>query len=238
MPSGQPAYRTFKCRCGKTVSGHLRKDQKWCSTQCYRSRPVTDKKWNRCKSCKEKCARTFCCIECHDDYQSRHKLHFKCLTCGEDFSRSPSVIRNHGYVPRYCSIPCRTACPVWRRNAAIQGNLVQQNQKTPNKLEVRGEEILKALGVDYRMQHLVDEKFVVDVLIGDKLVVQWDGDYWHGYRAPDDYRSLDARQVKRMTFDRSQDAYLRSKGYRVLRFWEHEVWKEEGKVREAIRNAI
>ena len=47
--------------------------------------------------------------------------------------------------------------------------------------------------------------------------------YWHGYRRGGDDRPLDARQARRVKYDRSQDAYMVKHGYRVVRFWEHQV---------------
>jgi very-short-patch-repair endonuclease len=117
---------------------------------------------------------------------------------------------------------------------AVTSCMAQQKKKGFNKLERVGNELLDSMGVDYKTQVLMCGKFLVDVLIPDKkIVIQWDGDYWHGYGGG---KSL--RQKKRARLDKSQDAYLCKAGYTVLRFWEHEVYKEANKVSENIRTAL
>lgn len=83
--------------------------------------------------------------------------------------------------------------------------------------------ILDRCGFEFLEQVLIANKFTVDALVAGKLIVQWDGDYWHGYRAIGDLRPLDTRQARRAMLDKSQDAYMAKAGFTVLRFWEHEV---------------
>ena len=95
------------------------------------------------------------------------------------------------------------------------------------------------MGIEYKRQSLVANKFTVDAeILEKKIIIQWDGDYWHGYRANGDSSPLEARQAKRAALDKSQDAYMRKMGYVVVRFWEHEVFNQPEKVREAIKSAI
>lgn len=179
----------------------------------------------------------FCSVSCHDNYQSRNRLAYRCKTCGAAFQWSPSRVKIHN--PTYCSMPCRTACPDWKTNAVIAGNLKQQQSKEPTRLEQAGAAILRRSGIAFDEQVLIAGKFVVDALLRNtKIVVQWDGAYWHGYRANGDSRPLDARQKKRSALDRSQDAYMRASGFVVLRFWDHEVFNSQERVIEAIQIAI
>jgi very-short-patch-repair endonuclease len=119
----------------------------------------------------------------------------------------------------------------------IEGNLVQQNNKSPNKLEVAECRLLDTLKIEYLAQVLICKKFVVDVLIPElNIVIQWDGDYWHGYDG-----IKDARQKKRCNLDKSQDAYMKKAGYTVIRFWEHDVKDAKDivikKIQETVTNA-
>jgi very-short-patch-repair endonuclease len=128
---------------------------------------------------------------------------------------------------------CRNACPDWKRNAVIAGNLAQQRRQKPTSLEENGSAILRELGLSFSTQVLISDKFVVDAVVdGTSLVIQWDGDYWHGYRNPG------PRQTKRMNLDRSQDAYMRKCGYTVLRFWEHDVSQSKEMVKDSIRKTL
>lgn len=90
------------------------------------------------------------------------------------------------------------------------------------------------MAIGYATQVLVCEKFTVDVLLHDsKIVIQWDGGYWHGFGG-----AKDDRQRKRQNLDRSQDAYMTKAGYTVLRFWEHEVHKQPDDVSKRIAASI
>lgn len=159
----------------------------------------------------------YCSKQCHVLHQGLNKNTWVCKICHKEFKWSAS--RGKG---KYCSIDCRNKCPEWKLNAVIAGNIKQQNNKGYTKLELKGYNILDGLGIDYRKQAIINGKFTVDVLVEDKkLVIQWDGDYWHGWSGLG--KTLDNRQLKRMSLDKSQDAYLIACGYTVIRFWEHEV---------------
>ncbi|MBF6612175.1 MAG: DUF559 domain-containing protein [Chloroflexi bacterium] len=88
----------------------------------------------------------------------------------------------------------------------------------PNHVERQGYSLLNDLGVEYVRQHLVGNKFCVDAFVPCvKLVIQFDGDYWHGN--PAFFPNPDARQRKRMIIDKSQDAYMATCGFTVCRIW-------------------
>ena len=230
---------TANCEsCGKyfrSVGRGKSARAKFCSKACFGASRAF-RRWVPCLVCQTGLAlepRIYCSTACHDVHQSRNKQSFVCKTCGGDFKWSPSRTKNQN--PTYCSIACRTACPDWRRNVVIAGNVIQSRRATPSKLEVAGERILRDLGVKFSTQVLIDDRFLVDAYIPSaNLVVQWDGGYWHGYRAPGDERPLDNRQRKRCNLDRSQDAYMTKHGYVVLRFWEHEVQRNPAAVQADI----
>lgn len=245
----QYKLRSFTCAgCGKFVEKRCPPDSRYCSPDCYRSSPRPRRKtgfFTACAQCGEeiyvqnsaKRERNFCSTSCHDAYQGRKKTVHVCKVCGAEFKWSPSRTKSQN--PTYCSIECRNKCPEWKAKAVIAGNLVQQHSKELSRLEKAGAEIVASLAVPFSEQVLIAGKFTVDaVLTGKNIVIQWDGDYWHGYRADNDNRTLDARQQKRVDLDRSQDAYMAKCGYRVLRFWEHEVFNQPEMVREAIARAI
>ncbi len=235
--------RTIVCaRCGKTSTKRRRDGQRFCSLECYRASPKPERKTGSERQCGT-CGKAiwvrpsaekpvnYCSVACFNKAQSK-KIQYACKVCGSLFTWSPSRVKQHD--PTYCSVACRTVCPEWKRNAAIAGNLAQQNAKKPTSLELAGCALLDALGVEYQTQVLICDKFTVDVLVPERnLVIQWDGDYWHGYGG-----AKDERQKKRVQLDKSQDAYMRKAGYTVLRFWEHEVKQEGDSVSENIRKAI
>lgn len=245
----QYKLRSFTCSgCGKFVEKRCPHGSKYCSPECYRSSPRANRKTGfdtNCVQCgtaiyvqrSAKRTRNFCSTACHDAYQGRAKTVHSCKVCGSEFKWSPSRTKTQN--PTYCSIACRNKCPEWKEKAVIAGNLAQQHSKYMTRLELAGSDILSMIGHPFSEQVLIAGKFTVDaVLTGKNIVIQWDGDYWHGYRAANDNAPLDARQEKRVALDKSQDAYMEKCGYRVLRFWEHEVFNQPESVREAIARAI
>jgi very-short-patch-repair endonuclease len=226
--------RKFKCiGCGKEVE--LRRAENktnYCSINCYRSSKRPNRKTGK-EICCEYCGASvykpkgqlkknnFCSTDCANKWQGRNKIEFICKVCGEKFTWSKS--RGEA---KYCSIECRNKSEDWKINACIQGNLVQQNKKGLNKLELAGRKILQNLGIKFNEQVLMFNKFLVDVLIKDKpIIIQWDGEYWHN-------------KPKRKQLDESQDAYLNKCGYKVLRFTDREIRNNRQKVYDNIQRAI
>jgi very-short-patch-repair endonuclease len=84
--------------------------------------------------------------------------------------------------------------------------------------------ILRALGIPFRQQVWIDGR-PVDVLIGDRLIIQLDG-FAHHADAVSRRRDIEA------------DARLRLRGYTVLRFDYHQVFFQVELVQEIVRTAI
>jgi len=224
--------RTITCiNCGKIVTDHMRESQRYCSLECYRMAPRPKRKTGNefpCAVCgvtvyipaARIAQQHFCSLAHANEWQGRNKTEHVCKTCGETFRWSPS--RSKAYNITYCSLPCRNADPE-RREMLIAMN-VKQQRMSPNHIEIAGYAILDGLGVAYEPQHLIGGKFCVDAFLPDhQLVVQFDGDYWHGN--PDSFPEPDNRQRKRMKLDISQDAYMSACGYRVVRFWASDITK-------------
>lgn len=241
--------RTITCiKCGKRHTARMPKGRKFCSEICKNTAKRPQRKTGKninCFQCgKEKYVaksgvkdKNFCSRSCANIYQARDKIEFNCKTCKNKFYWSKSRIKNNN--PTYCSIDCRNKDDEWIKNASIKANLCQQNKKGLNKLELLGKTLLEQLNVEYDEQILVAEKFLVDVIIPKhNLIIQWDGDYWHGHPSKLKNGIPDSRQKKRMALDKSQDAYLEKCGYKILRFWEHEVIEEVKNNNGNIKNTI
>ena len=92
-------------------------------------------------------------------------------------------------------------------------------------------------GIAFQPQILVCNKFLVDALLKDApVIVQIDGDYWHG--KPEKYPNPDRRQRKRMALDKSQDAYLAKCGFRVVRVWGSELQHDPAILITRIQQAL
>lgn len=247
---GQQGYkiRTIVCAgCGKTHTGHLRPQQRYCSAACYRRSPHPNHERRFDTACawcgkalrihehRKGRPRYFCDKACADAWQGRHKTAHTCIICGVEFRWSPSRTASGKYNVKYCSLACRDADP--ERKAMLVHMNQRQAHTRINGLERRGYELLDEVGSRYIKQHLIGDKFCVDAFLPDHgLVIQFDGDYWHGN--PDRFPDPDERQQKRMRRDTSQDAYMTACGYEVLRFWEHEVKRSPDAVITQLRAAV
>ena len=236
--------------CNKEFKKRCKSDTKYCSKKCYDNskRPnVTYGKNVECNFCGKYVYKTkgslkksknfFCSTYCANKFQSRNKLNFTCKTCGKNFKWSKSRIKENN--PTYCTLECRNNDPEWIENACAKGNFIQQNKKGLNKLELLGRQILNELDLKFDEQVLIANKFLVDVFIKDyNLIIQWDGNYWHGHSSKLKNGVPDKRQNKRIKNDYSQNKYFKKCGFNVLRFWEHEVMNEIKQNDNYIKNSI
>jgi len=231
----QYKIRQFKCLgCNKVVKLRRQRDKlKYCSLECYRNSKRPNRKTGKIVKC-EWCGKEiykqkihlkykhhFCSTECANKYQARNKIEFVCKICGKKFRWSKS--RGEA---TYCSIKCRNKDKEWIKNACIKGNLVQQKKKGLNKLELMGRKILQDLEIEFNEQVLMFDKFLVDVLLKDKpIIIQWDGKYWHS-------------KLKRKQLDKSQDAYLKKCGYKVIRITDVQVKNNLQEVYDYLKRTI
>jgi very-short-patch-repair endonuclease len=236
--------RTFTCAsCGASVTKRAKPDQSYCSLECYR----TGKRPTRCTGVHAPCAwcgeavyvpahrlgqtQYFCHPQHANLWQARNRPKSVCKMCGEEVQRPLS----HTKATTYCSLKCRDADPEYR--AKIVGALSNQQRLCPNKVEKAGYALLDLLGVPYLAQHLIAGKFCVDALLPEaKVVVQFDGNYWHGH--PEMFPALSARQRHRRKLDRSQDAYLKKCGYTVVRVWERDIKACPSEVESRLRSLL
>lgn len=232
--------RTLTCiSCGTVRTDHIRPHTRYCTLECYRRSTKPQRRTGRVETCLECSAKfyvprnrreaSFCSRLCAHTRQRRTKIPVQCLTCSTRIDCSPSRVR------RFCSIKCRdgNADYVARvRVASAAAAMV-----FPNRFERAAYAVLDSLGIFYTPQHVVSGKFTVDAFVPSaRLVVQFDGDYWHGN--PSQFETLDARQSKRVALDRSQDAYMAKIGLRVLRIWESEFRRDRQAVVEVIKARV
>lgn len=249
MAKGTEGYkiRTITCiSCGTTITGHLRPQQRYCSLECYRSSPRPKRKTGEDRTCAhcgagfyvpksriEKGEGQFCSIKCHNTNQGRNKTEHTCKMCGESFRWSPSRSASGNYRITYCSLACRDADPA-RREMLVAMQAIQQLGKM-TKTEALGYALLESMGVEYLRQTPFAVKFTPDAVIPSaRLVVQFDGDYWHDRKGA----STEPRIMRRVALDRSQDKYIRACGWDVVRLWESELRDNPELCRDRLSQAI
>ena len=239
---GIASRKMFTCEtCGAKSHGFRNRAKRWCSRPCA----AIARRTGQTRSCVQCRARfyvargraaegaRFCSNSCHNTWQGRHKTEHTCTICGSTFRWSPSRSRSGQYNITYCSLKCRDADPA-RREALIAMQVRQQLGRM-TKAERIGYGLLDSLGVEYQRQEPFAGKFVPDALVpASRLVVQFDGDYWHDRAGT----TTEPRIRRRVALDRSQDAYARACGWRVLRLWATDLRDDPNGCVERIRRHL
>lgn len=103
------------------------------------------------------------------------------------------------------------------RLSVIKNEILGNKRFSFTKPERTFYEALDKRKITYIPQYLLNNKFVVDAYLPDlNTLIQVDGDYWH---------NLERVQKK----DKSFNAYAKKCGFKVARFWEHEIYKNVNK---------
>jgi very-short-patch-repair endonuclease len=103
-------------------------------------------------------------------------------------------------------------------------NMQELNKKAQDNFVSSIEALLKVefdkRKLNYKEQVLLVDKFLVDFVVNDLIVVEADGCYYHGCKK---HRPKSVIGKKRAGIDRGISAYLTKCGYKVFRFWEHDI---------------
>jgi len=121
-----------------------------------------------------------------------------CLLCGKDFMVSPC--RKQSGKTQFCSKRCGN---FWK-------NLHMKRKDTNIELLIENE--LKKRNLQYEKQKPIETIGIVDFLLPGKIIIQCDGDYWHG-----------KKKVKNR--DSNQDFLYGFKGYQIFRLGESRIKK-------------
>ncbi len=97
--------------------------------------------------------------------------------------------------------------------------LEMSEKKTWPELEF--EKILIEIGVDFRTQEIVGGKIFDFYIPSSNLLVEIDGDYWHGN--PEKYKRPNKMQNTNRKNDKRKDLIAESNGYKISRVWESDL---------------
>lgn len=211
-------YCSYEC-FGKSIRTRLR------SVCCHCGKEFERKPFHLTRS-----KQSFCSKECFDAKQRNGRKDQVCKVCGRTFSHRGR--RTY----QYCSSRCMFS------DSSVLARMAEQHRKQLrkiglNKLEVAGGDILRGMGIKFEEQVLLFDRFTVDVFIESRgIVIQWDGDYWHGNSKV--FRVLNEFQKISIKHDKACNAYLRKCGMKVLRFWERDVKRRPEWVASEIKGLI
>jgi very-short-patch-repair endonuclease len=195
-----------------------RKHAKFCSHKCQgTTKTKLPKEYKECKECSKQFiprrpSSKYCSTECRTNATKKPSIAKICCGCGNTFTDYPSGIRI--YCTRKCMALARTS-----------------------SLEKIGYKLLDEISISYFPQHLINNKFVVDAYIPSiKLVIQFDGDYWHAN--PSMYITPNKIQRNSIAKDKQHNAYMAKCGYDVYRIWECDLKNNPSKFKDDIINII
>lgn len=111
-----------------------------------------------------------------------------------------------------------------RQKMRINGfNLSKNIKKKDTKIEITLQEELSKRNIKFSKHSIIPNICVPDIIIkGYKIAVFADGDYWHNL-------------PKRIEIDKRQNKLLKETGWKVLRFWEHEIHENPDKCAKIIQ---
>jgi very-short-patch-repair endonuclease len=89
-----------------------------------------------------------------------------------------------------------------------------------SSLEVRVKTLLDALEVSYEQQYRIGKYFADFYVASENLIIEVNGCYWHS--CPQCGYTYETKQES----DAKREKYLKSKGYKILTIWEHDLRTE------------
>lgn len=99
----------------------------------------------------------------------------------------------------------------------LRSNQTEVEQRLWHRLRAH-----RFMGLKFKRQKPIG-KYIVDfVCVDAQLIIELDG----------------GQHAKALAYDEERDAFLRSHGFRVLRFWNHEVLQEMDAVLEKIKLVV
>lgn len=109
-----------------------------------------------------------------------------------------------------------------QKQAFIEG-MARKMDKNPTAPEKMFMSILEELEIEYETQKIVGGK-IYDFFIPSKnILIEVDGDYWHG--KDKELKEMSLIQKKAFYNDIRKNAIAKNNGYQIERVWEEEIMK-------------
>jgi very-short-patch-repair endonuclease len=95
--------------------------------------------------------------------------------------------------------------------------------RKPTKIETKVNDFLKTEKINFEVNHPINNFRVDFYLIDYNLVIECDGDYWHGNPRVYSDKILGIIQLKNIDRDRRKEKMLLENNIDLLRFWEYDI---------------
>lgn len=240
-PTGKPLKEYICHQCGKIFKRREIDKSQFCSRKCssFSRKNLAE------YICKE-CGRVFldnprtgirnrkyCSVICKSN-EARRILQkppkeFVCEICNIIFYRKVNQKAKYP-IKRFCSPGCRNiglsnkyhSDLVYREKVLV--SKAKSFKLSGTKPELECKEIIEKLSINFEYQYPILPKFIVDFLCYTNIIIQIDGEYWHGHPR---FEPLTPKQTLQKKRDVHQDKYLTARGYQVFRIWENDITEEK-----------
>ena len=222
----------------------------YCSRQCKHKHltsmiicPICNNEFeiNICRKDKAK----FCSYKCYWKSNQSHKI-VPCKICGKDVKVVPSNIYNNNYCSQECYQKVgrfgrkfsketiekiRESNFGQKRSEETKIRLKESRSKQiipriNTSIETKIQQFLNLLGIEYYTHFYLKDilnKYRCDIFVPSmNLVIECDGDYWHGNPNRDD-SEYTKRILKQRDLDKIRTIQILEKGYNILRLWGSEI---------------
>lgn len=199
---------TYECTCiiCDTKFAGKQSSTKYCSANC-RHKDVDDVRI--CKHCSKefygnratRLNSEYCSLQCRNEHPKAETEIKPCSHCGKDMIIYPHHITNGR--GKFCSVECQML-----------------GGREGTDIEIIVKQWLDSHNINYEYQHHLDDKYFPDFYFPDfKMVIEVQGDYWHGnpkvYK-PEDLNDCQVDHIKR---DRRKMGYYKSRGIKCYELW-------------------
>lgn len=106
----------------------------------------------------------------------------------------------------------------------------------PTGPEIKLGLILEELNIIFYSQKIIKDKIYDYYIPKINLLIEVDGDYWHGYGK--EYDELNEIQKKSSRNDMQKDILAKGLGYDIIRFWEHDIFDNPDFIKSEILKKI
>lgn len=199
------AYKSKCIICGKEFDSYS-SNTKYCSSKCRHFNP--DKKRKCCY-----CGKTFfprvghdnqkyCSLKCRNEHPRVTKIKKHCLNCGKEIEVWPCVAER----TKYCSVECQ---------------MIGGHSNTDIELIVKNWLTIK--NIKFTQQYEVG-KYFADFFLDDyNIIIEVQGDYWHGNPLIYSKNELNAQQIDHMKRDKRKFGFYKHNHFKFYELWGKDI---------------
>ena len=180
----------------------------------------------------------FCSDKCHGRWMSKNlvgknnhnynRVTVFCYTCGKKIKRKKFQVDRSD--KQFCSKQCHTDYQnspegIEQNRLRVLKTLSQYPCRTQPEIETA--KVLKSMGVWFSEQKTINDRFCVDFLLENNLIIEVMGDYFHAnpkmYGDKPGLKPLNDMQKRNIPNDYRKRRYLGKCGYKILDLWESDI---------------